>query len=432
MNNIITINRPITENDVNKLNVISKKNPNLIVELKNTKGQNKEIIQKLNPNIKVSIIGGLNYHKKKKFDSYTYIERTMYTPNEVYQIINQFEKLERGINASWTNTEKALYIYKTLAESMHYSDSNESQYKNGRDIVRTLNSIVSRNAVCSGFALIYKEAMDRQGIPCLYQNQESLHSWNVLELDGKVYAIDLTWDCNRAHRKQNVVCDYKHFGLEPDFYKHPRHSLKDEQEETEYPLSTFSIQELTKLVTRISTPRVQKCKVNTIQNINRENVNYVSVETTKPNIYAHLYEINGKINICFSSTNNIRPERLVRNNILVNENNILPNYKIYQRVDGSNFCVIKNEKRPNTYKYCEFHTIGNERIFRCVDIISENNLIHPQNTDQERKIANYLLSPERLKRRVNYFNGYCGYIRGAEMIYDREYEQNKLNIINRK
>ena len=122
MSNIIEIDRPITEEAVNRLNTMSTTNTNLVIELKNTKGQNKEIIKRLNPNITISILGEINYHQKEKYNDKKYIDRTKFSPSEVYQIINQFERLERGINPKWTDKEKAIYIYKILAENMHPND----------------------------------------------------------------------------------------------------------------------------------------------------------------------------------------------------------------------------------------------------------------------------------------------------------------------
>lgn len=72
---------------------------------------------------------------------------------------------------------------------------------------RSLNGLLYHSLVCAGYALCFKEGMDRLGIPCYYQNHQGLHDWNVAELDGKIVGLDLTWD---SYRKEK--CAFSYFG----------------------------------------------------------------------------------------------------------------------------------------------------------------------------------------------------------------------------
>jgi len=51
----------------------------------------------------------------------------------------------------------------------------------------------------------------------------------------------------------------------------------------------------------------------------------------------------------------------------------------------------------------------------------------------EKKIANSLLSRERVDRKINHYQGYVGYLgKDGGMYYDESFEKDKLNIHARK
>ena len=58
-------------------------------------------------------------------------------------------------------------------------------------------ALISGNAVCDGYALSFQRFMDVLGIPCYIatgvRNNEP-HAWNLVQLDGQWYHIDVTWD----------------------------------------------------------------------------------------------------------------------------------------------------------------------------------------------------------------------------------------------
>ncbi len=58
------------------------------------------------------------------------------------------------------------------------------------------SALVNGQTVCAGYAHAFQYMMQKMGIPCAfvvgYAGEK--HAWNVLELDGKYYAMDVTWD----------------------------------------------------------------------------------------------------------------------------------------------------------------------------------------------------------------------------------------------
>lgn len=133
--------------------------------------------------------------------SYTSYKTTGYirkvTPNYYYakstinrrreELISESDKLLLGISDSWSDVQKALYIHDKLALTMEYDESNE--------IRSAYEGIVTKKALCVSYAMSYKYLMDKAGIKCIcVTSTEMSHCWNMAEIDGEWYHIDVTWD----------------------------------------------------------------------------------------------------------------------------------------------------------------------------------------------------------------------------------------------
>lgn len=208
-------NKILTLDDVKKLN---NENGSMVV-LTNTAGQFVDVIKNLSPHVRIQIIGGYDSIKKKKYNELRIQERTFYTPSEVCEIIAKFEEYERGIDDSWTDLEKALFIYKSLAENLKYDGSD---YVKSRNLTTVLGK-----GVCAGYAIVFKEAMDRLGIECETINQPRVHTWNAIKIDGKWYPLDLTWEAEDIQK--NNADNLYWFGLNPLFNKYKNHNASADE-----------------------------------------------------------------------------------------------------------------------------------------------------------------------------------------------------------
>lgn len=187
----------------NILNQEYIKNGNkLTIEIPNTKGVTKEILLKLNPNIKIRVAGGYDDVRLKSYemnDGKDYIKANdwyngvIYTRNETIKIVEELEKIEKGINPNWSEKYKFFYLYDKIKSTIHYDP--EYKDKPSSDI-RSLRGLMSKKTVCAGYSLILKEICDRQGIKCK-QVRGSGHAWNIVKIGDKMYPIDLTWDSSR-------------------------------------------------------------------------------------------------------------------------------------------------------------------------------------------------------------------------------------------
>ncbi|MDY5874383.1 MAG: hypothetical protein SPK36_06320, partial [Bacilli bacterium] len=145
---------------------------NIALVLENTKGLTKDKVELLSDNITISILGGLN-PVKRKFAREHYQKRTYYTKREMLEILDVLEEIERLINPVWSNLEKAIFVYQRLCIQLHYNEYADEVKS------RNLMVLVNDEGVCAGFALVYKEMMDRLGINCYYQNRSHHHAFNV-------------------------------------------------------------------------------------------------------------------------------------------------------------------------------------------------------------------------------------------------------------
>lgn len=104
--------------------------------------------------------------------------------------------ITNGISGS--TYDKILQIHNYLVDSVTYDSSNIEP-----EVSHTLyGALINKVAVCDGYAKAFKYILDNLEISCVEicgtaQNSSGItesHAWNDVLLDGKWYAIDVTWD----------------------------------------------------------------------------------------------------------------------------------------------------------------------------------------------------------------------------------------------
>ena len=389
---MIKINKQgtITPNIVDKL-VLQYPNQDICIVLENTKEQSPEFLEQIsrkncgNTKIIFSVTGGLN-PKKEKFNNEHYQKRTYYSPLELSKIIKVYQSIERGIDLSWTDDQKVMYVYQEICNMMEYSEIEV----NNRDCARNLLGLLYGKSVCSGFALIFKEALDRLNITNYYQNKQSHHSWNIAYINGAYRAFELTWD---TYHKDKDGCGFRYFNRTKDFYKNKHHDIKYEDEETEYNIVPYTDEELIKNYKIINSKKVTKL------DISPNEVKEVSLNGRKILVKIKGNEVFMKGVPC----------------------------KKFARDDGSKFILVFDSKINDLNKLYVLEAKGGKVFIG--KIYSEEKLTNlPPEYDST--IANGLLSSERLGRKINQFNGYVGYVGKSHAIYyDQKKEREYLNII---
>ena len=99
----------------------------------------------------------------------------------------------KEVNASWSDFEKVLFVHDYLVKNFRYDpDYLTSKEDTVYDAYRFMKT---GKGVCQAYTLLAIELFNRLGI-----NSGSVvsidmnHVWNCVELDGKWYHLDITWD----------------------------------------------------------------------------------------------------------------------------------------------------------------------------------------------------------------------------------------------
>ena len=371
---------------INQYNELARRKKIALV-FKNTKGLTKEKVELLSDNITISILGGLN-PVKKKFAKEDYQERTYYTKWEMLEILDFLEEIERLINPVWSELEKAIFVYQRLCVNLYYNEYAD------RVKSRNLMVLVNGEGVCAGFALVYKEIMDRLGVNCYYQNKQHHHAFNVLEINGRYYGLDLTWDISE---KMYNKCSFEYFASEnsQEFYGNVHRNLKREKEETMFPLSVLNSEQIKTALKNID----------------------MYPNCTIPCQYD--YTVNKEIAMI-----GLNPV-YIDNNMPCSYNN---NTVSMIRNDGTSFLLIatgNSSNGINEYLYIEYNksnnTIDIKRIYSEMDFIYLSD-------EEVKDVANDLLSRKRIKEKVANYNGYVGYMVDSRRCYRAKFEERVLNI----
>lgn len=93
--------------------------------------------------------------------------------------------------------DKARYLFEWLCDNVDY-DYDGVSVNDGQDI---RSALLERNSVCNGYAQAYTYLCHMAGLECVTvggysrseDNEDGLHAWNLLKLDGKYYWCDATY-----------------------------------------------------------------------------------------------------------------------------------------------------------------------------------------------------------------------------------------------
>ena len=445
-------NSQLTLKKVQAMALDAKNNSNkkYMLVLKNTKGLSSDVFNEFcnTNNVQIRVKGGMDEEKNSKYDKHKYIERTIYSPKELCSIVGQYEKIEAKINPQWSDLAKSLFVYRTLAKNIKYDYDNMN---NGGQVgidIRNLRGMNTRSTVCAGYAMIYKEAMDRIGIPCRYINNPGAHGWNSIEadVDGKKtsFNVDMTWD--RSGYNKCGAMGLSNFGENAkDFYAKESHQV----DASEYPLPSGMLtrQQLKKALYEIDNNQITKIQDKHFSLIAMGGDNFIYAACQK--------KINGELSSpkILVSANNIasldfatddkNTQKFIDGLLLKGEHGGVQyfkdgkeNYgdielKTFKRDDGSSFALIsnKNKKYPeaNQYNYVEFKSVnGNLELKKSV-IYSEQDLLHPKSSTEQHDVANKLLSSGRIDEKISSAGGYVGYMNAGHKTNNKMTEKKIAN-----
>ena len=129
----------------------------------------------------------------------TYLSKDFSSKEEVESAQKQIEKVKNDIinSVQGSDYDKILKIHDYLVDNIDYDSSYEAVGS-----YNIYGALVGKKCVCEGYAKSLKYLANALGIKCeimqgtgtASSGQTEAHAWNCIEIDGKWYLIDATWD----------------------------------------------------------------------------------------------------------------------------------------------------------------------------------------------------------------------------------------------
>lgn len=111
--------------------------------------------------------------------------------------------------------DKVLFVHDYLIQNCKYNEQ-------AGDLIHTAyGALVSKEAVCDGYAQAAHILLDRLGVDCYYVEGTTTpsatdegHAWNIVTVDGANYHLDVTWDDRDAEHVDDSydnIVSYNYF-----------------------------------------------------------------------------------------------------------------------------------------------------------------------------------------------------------------------------
>ena len=106
-------------------------------------------------------------------------------------MMQQLDDIIGLMDENWCDYEKALFLHEYIAVNGDYDDTLK-KYK-------AYDMLTDHESVCEGYSSLYSMLLNRVGIKCNKVSSNRLnHVWNLVQIEGKWYHVDVTWD-DRYH-----------------------------------------------------------------------------------------------------------------------------------------------------------------------------------------------------------------------------------------
>lgn len=108
---------------------------------------------------------------------------------------------------------KEIFIHNYMIQNIKYSKANVSQIANAYTII---GALLENYCVCAGVSLTFKLLMDFLDVPCIVafgetinqSNNNGPHAWNIVNIEGDYYQLDVTWDLLEDQNSRIIKYDY--------------------------------------------------------------------------------------------------------------------------------------------------------------------------------------------------------------------------------
>ena len=134
--------------------------------------------------------------------------------------------LDQCVTDEMTPGQKELAIHDWMIDHTAYDETHELPNRNS-----PYGLLVEGTAVCMGYANTFQLFMDLLDIPCLTVTS-STHAWNLIQLNGDWYGVDVTWDDPLGSFVNVPAADepthHRYFNVTSDFLRQTGHKWDPE------------------------------------------------------------------------------------------------------------------------------------------------------------------------------------------------------------
>lgn len=157
--------------------------------------------------ITITIKRTTNYYAVQAYLKQEPIPVTEKKAKELYAVMKTI--LDTRITKTMTDYEKELAIHDYLVSHCRYSEDTAQPAES--DIYRAYGALVNQDAVCNGYAEALQLLFVCAGIKSQFVVGTAAgvsHAWNLVEIGGKWYHLDATWDDPLPDQGEKIVHPY--------------------------------------------------------------------------------------------------------------------------------------------------------------------------------------------------------------------------------
>lgn len=150
------------------------------------------------------------------------------------ELQNAVTEILSGITPAMDTYQREKYIHDQMVKLAEYDRTLAQSH-----VHDLYGALVSKLAVCEGYARAFQYLMYQIGIPALFvsgtaTNSSGIpesHAWNIVKIDGEYYLVDVTWDDPLSNMGASKPIYYAYFNCTDEQFK-PDHTPDDDN----YPL----------------------------------------------------------------------------------------------------------------------------------------------------------------------------------------------------
>lgn len=116
---------------------------------------------------------------------------------------------------NFSDYQKVLWVYTYICQNFNYdyaTYNDKTTYKSMNYMDSLLYVLDNNEAICDGYANVFKLIMDEIGIECYSVKATSMdHAWNIVKINDAYYHVDATWGANQYRQAGGNM--YRYFLL---------------------------------------------------------------------------------------------------------------------------------------------------------------------------------------------------------------------------